>query len=401
MLIDDILLALTLPVMWVEIFLFVRQDREGRRDGHRAAALGFSAVCYAAFQLGLECRGAERFAGDGRAAYCVFLAVAAAVLLFQIREEQGWCLDHITVFSVKEFLDTLPVGLCVFRMENGMPLLVNPMADRISLALTKKPLTNGLALRDELLSRGAGLRRITDANGTAVLSFASGSVDIEGRECGELIFHDVTDLERVNEQLRAENARLGKMNERARQLNRTIDAVTIEGEMLKAKARVHDELGQALMATRRYLGSEEGSDAEERELIAMWRESAAFMTNVSFGQRKDAYLSIRETAEDVGVALDIEGELPRSDPAKQIAATAMHECLTNALRHAGGDRLFITCAPRSDGRLVLSISNNGRPPEGPVRESGGLATLRALTEREGGTMEIETNGRFTLRITMP
>ncbi|MBO4914646.1 MAG: hypothetical protein J5449_05505 [Oscillospiraceae bacterium] len=401
MTIDDILLALTLPLMWFEIFLVVRQDRERRRMAQRVFALLVSAACFAAFQLALQTRGAGRFVPEERAVYAAFLALAAAALLYQVLEERAWGRGHITALSVRESLDTLPVGLCVYRKENGMPLLVNPMADRVSMGLTKKPLTNGKLLHDELFGHGGGLRRITGSEGTTVFSVSFGSVSIEGRECGELLFHDVTDLERVNEQLRAENARLRRMNERALQLNRTIDAVTIEGEMLKAKARVHDELGQALIATRRYLVSGKDSASDERELIAMWRESAAFMTNVSFGQRKDAYLSIRETAEDVGVSLELTGELPQSEPAKQIAATAMHECLTNALRHAGGDRLFINCAPRSDGRQVLTISNNGRPPEGPIRETGGLATLRALTEREGGTMELDCSGRFKLTITMP
>ena len=48
------------------------------------------------------------------------------------------------------------------------------------------------------------------------------------------------------------------------------------------------------------------------------------------------------------------------------------------------------------GRDVAVFVSDGEPPAGPVRETGGLANLRALIERQGGQMEIESAPVFRL-----
>ena len=80
--------------------------------------------------------------------------------------------------------------------------------------------------------------------------------------------------------------------------------------------------------------------------------------------------------------------------------SAVHECLTNTVKHAGGDRLWLTL--RSDGSILTAeLTNNGAPPQGSIRETGGLLNLRRTVENAGGNMTTETAPRFLLRVELP
>ena len=48
--------------------------------------------------------------------------------------------------------------------------------------------------------------------------------------------------------------------------------------------------------------------------------------------------------------------------------------------------------------LTVVFSGNGEPPQGPVRETGGLRILRTITEQSGGTMEVSTEHCFTVTL---
>ena len=49
-----------------------------------------------------------------------------------------------------------------------------------------------------------------------------------------------------------------------------------------------------------------------------------------------------------------------------------------------------------DAAVTVELTNDGRPPAGPVRETGGLKNLRALVENRGGRMTVESAPVFRL-----
>ena len=49
----------------------------------------------------------------------------------------------------------------------------------------------------------------------------------------------------------------------------------------------------------------------------------------------------------------------------------------------------------------LELRNNGEQPAEPIRESGGLGSLRTLVEKEGGSMKISVYPDFILSIFFP
>ncbi|MBQ2203921.1 MAG: ATP-binding protein, partial [Oscillospiraceae bacterium] len=71
-----------------------------------------------------------------------------------------------------------------------------------------------------------------------------------------------------------------------------------------------------------------------------------------------------------------------------------------AVKHAEGDRLFAAITRTAAG-TVMTVTNNGRPPKGPVAESGGLLSLRRSAEAAGGQMRIQSLPAFSLTLTFP
>ena len=54
-----------------------------------------------------------------------------------------------------------------------------------------------------------------------------------------------------------------------------------------------------------------------------------------------------------------------------------------------------------DSWVCAVLTNDGRPPEGDIREGGGLSALRGLVEDAGGRMHVQSTPGFALRVEIP
>ena len=103
---------------------------------------------------------------------------------------------------------------------------------------------------------------------------------LQGTECTELsgIFQlsaaDTTEIHAVTETLREKNKGLEALNLRLRKYGENVDELTRAKERLETKSRIHSELGQALLASRRYLV---GGSEEEELPLEQWRGSIAML----------------------------------------------------------------------------------------------------------------------------
>ncbi|KMO22273.1 ATPase, partial [Methylobacterium indicum] len=92
----------------------------------------------------------------------------------------------------------------------------------------------------------------------------------------------------------------------------------------------------------------------------------------------------------------------------------VQEGLTNALRHAGAERVVVAVAEEADGRLRLTVEDDGggfgpQPGEGPTEgqaegfgEGRGLAGMRERVEALGGHLALAPRAPGTaLRIVLP
>lgn len=314
--------------------------------------------------------------------------------------------------SVKEAVDDLPTGICCY-LENGRVILVNEVMQRISLELCGHTVLDGTELA-AAASKAAG-HEGQEGRGSArglgrVYRFEEGSV--QSREgMRQLLAADVTDEYAGLLEVSEKNRQLRELSERLRAAVGEAERLSVEKEYLDAKIRVHSVLGGLLAATARYMraageereagpgqadetgGSGRFSDRQRlAELALEWERLPSALLDRE-PSRKSSYEALMRAAGDVGIKIVLDGELPEKEPFRRVMLTAVGECITNTFRHSGGDELRISW----DGSRA-ELTNNGRPPEGPVVEKGDLADLRRLAEGAGAVMTIESSPVFRLVI---
>ena len=300
---------------------------------------------------------------------------------------------QLSPVSIKESCDHLPSALC-FAWENGLPCLKNLKMDELSHLLTGEALLNANDFWKTM-----ELHPIVTLENGQTWSFERVRLGMSGKTVYQITGTNITEEAQLQRELEEDNLRLKNMNRRLRQYGQDVQEATREKEILRAKTRVHDELGHALLQTRQFLSDTQG-DAES--VCAAWRQNVRLLLGkYADEQRFDAFAQLARAAQAIGVTIERRGVFPaEGTESAQLVETAAHECLTNLVRHAGGTRLEIIGEKVASGWRIHYL-NDGSAPSGPIVEGSGLTALRARTEAAGCAMDIEYAPHFELTLTLP
>lgn len=332
-------------------------------------------------------------------------AVAAVVLgccSFLLWQEQNWRKNTLSRSSIKDALDEISSGLCFYR-PGGRVILSNRSMNDLCFRLLGISLQNG-ELFFRSLQQGQVHPEAEQLSGGEAPSFrlSDGSVWTFSHEMldgiHQLSAADTTQLQKVTDELKEKNLALAAMNLRLRQHGENVDALTRSKERLEIKMRIHSELGQALLSTRRFLLEEEGKRQPPLEL---WQKNISML-------RKEAQLKepgqplelLRGMAAATGIETRFSGEFPRDEGVQRLLVQVAAEALTNAIRHAKAKTLFIRLDEDKEG-YEAQFRNDGNAPEGRIVEGGGLGSLRRKIEAEGGCMKVSDRPCFTLQVRLP
>ena len=307
----------------------------------------------------------------------------------------------LTAQSVREGLDQLPDGVC-FSLPDGFPHLVNNRMQQISNTAFGSGVSDALALNRRFENRGflPGCAVDEDKGNTffilpddSVWQIRQQQINAAGKPFMETIAFDVTERYKMICELRKRNKHLEAVNRRLRDYLNYIDRSVREKEILSAKISLHNRLGQCLLIVNNYLG---GSENDRKTVTDQLRETVALLqSNQPDTPEADRLQAVLKAADAVGVKTTIRGEIP--DRYKSLFEVALHECLTNTVKHAQGTLLEAEIV-EADGVLAMTFANDGIPPKGPIRESGGLHNLRVMAGKQNGTMEIESAPAFRLTL---
>ena len=388
----------------------------------RSRALAFSVLLLSLSYIVLQCACSRCLQTDlspGRAAFVdVFTAgrglvpaalcgIMAAGIGLVWRDLSRRAFLRITPSSIKDALDTLPSGVCFYR-EDGRMLLVNRTMENLCRRLTGEALVNGRTffeqLHAETLPEGcqraaAGEEPVIVLPDGAAWSFSRKQVKDQKFTSEMLVASDVTELYEKTRALNEAREKVTALNRRLTEFNREIVDLTAAREILNAKVKIHDELGGNLLSIRRYL-LEGGSPKDLGEIAERLRGNIAFLKSGQTEARRDEYALMLETAKALGVTVQVTGSMPEWENARHILTVAIHECFTNTLRHAHGSALFVDIH-ETERRVTAEFRCDGEQPKGPIRERGGLRSLRELTEGAGGRMDVRTTPDFCITIEVP
>ena len=335
------------------------------------------------------------------APWIIFVAVivlAAIHFAIALPREYRRRKSELSPFSIKEATDKLPMGIC-FADPDGRIILCNNLLRRLSFALCghelqiKSDLENALMQPDDCVIVNNGCYILPDHT---VWQFCTQNITVDGDNCWQQVTaHNVTELydncqkqEQINKELRNINRKLKKLYER-------MEDDIKEKESLELKVYIHDAIGRSLLTIRDIIDS--GEDTERK--IETLQEAVSMLTSnrvATLGTMEE----VKQTAGVLGVSVKTEGYLPPNCAAEELTVAAAKECVTNCVKHAGGNEIYIRIAQR--GSLYdITITNNGTAPTEPIKEGSGLSSLRRRIESSGGEMHTSHKPRFALIITLP
>ena len=330
--------------------------------------------------------------------YAGLEALSALFLLLQARSGYRYRRSHLTPEAIRETIDLLPEGVC-FSAPDGTVLLSNLKMNVLCQEMTGSVLSHAERFwqRAEEMGekqKGQALVRLPDGE---AWRFSRTQHESEGKTVDQITAVNVTEQYRVIEELRQKNDHLQDIQRRMRAASDLSADMFVAQEAASARAALHNHLGQVLLMGRYYLEHRENTDA--RMVWVTTRE----MNRILLGEAREADRGKEDglqkaiiAAKSIGVSVFFEGGMPESGLVRSLLGQAIQECAANTVKHAEGDTLTV----RIEGGTI-TLTNNGRPPNSPIAESGGLLALRRAAEDAGCEMALQSQPVFSLTLRFP
>ncbi len=327
-----------------------------------------------------------------------FFSVGYIICMFRLMKD--FRKKNTDMGALKETMDLLPAGIA-FANEKGKVVFGNLSINRVSLAVTGKIFTNF----DSLISASEGesegnIRKVTYPDGSKVWQLNITQLNENGENEQQLTATDVTMQVKANEELQSKNEKLKEIRRRLDIYNRQAESIIVARELLNARMQVHNETGHVLLASRNYLDHPGSIDASKLLQTLKNTNTCLLKEYEEDDTERDLLTDAFEMADSLGVNIKLNGVLPEIGAWRSILAAAINESATNIRKHADGKELRIEVEVRKQG-IAYSIVSEGSHIDGPVKESGGLKSLRTLIESVDGSMEIITDSDLTLHINLP
>lgn len=317
-------------------------------------------------------------------------------------EHRRYKKKNLTPDAIRQAVNLLPEGIAVSDT-GGTVRLANLKMEALCRALTGEVLSDAdrfLAKLREQSIGPEGQLLVKTKSGEAWL-FEEEPITVDDKNYRQFIAHDITERYRIIEELKEKNSRLQDIQRRMRAVSDLSGDMFVAEEQAKARAALHNQLGQVLLMGRHYISHPE--DTDPKLVYTVTRQMNRFLLGEAEEPRTEAQDELGEAirmAGSIGVTVHLQGEAPKDSQHREILAQAIAECAANTVKHAEGDRLTAELSERESGFLAV-ITNSGKPPKGAVAESGGLLSLRRKIEAAGGTMRVESDPAFVLTLQIP
>ena len=315
-----------------------------------------------------------------------------------------WRKKNLSPLSIKESFDTLPMGICFYE-DNGLIRLSNTEMDDASFLLDKEALLNGSTFYEHLEKKeipdvtylSISPQEVILQKDEKVLSFRHYLHQIEKKDIHEIDESDITKTYELTKELEKKTKELQRLQKRLLSYEKNAKELITEKEILETKIHIHGNLGKLLLITKEKM-KQSLSHSEKEELLLLWEKGiSAFLTSEK-EEKKDGIQVLEETAKRIGIEIVFQGERYEKDSKEEkILLQAIHESLTNAVKHAQAKTLFVTLK-KEKLHDIIEIRNDGLLPKGDILEGGGLSSLRKLVEENLGKMEIVSKDAFLLGI---
>lgn len=344
------------------------------------------------------------FAGYHLSWVVILLAeIAFAIVLTVIKKDEIKSRENsITEMSIYEAFNDLPDGICVSRA-NGLPVLTNDRFYEVFEDLSGTLFRNAAELKPYINSSEPLI--LSDGS---VWEFRQKEMMVDGEHMIETSAFDITRLYFLSKEIEAKNASLSEQNTRLVNLLGNIAAVQREEEILASRVRIHDELGQIILMTRKLIanegtgGEDDPDKADYEDIIKEWDRVITMlgenMADVEPAKKNDKE-ALEHAAEAVGCKIHWNGELPDNDENVHLILQTVRETLMNAVHYGDASNVCVEM-DEMNGKTMVTISDDGKGAPNGVTERGGLKNMRRKIESKGGIMEVTADTAVVITIVL-
>lgn len=327
--------------------------------------------------------------------------------IMRLRAVRRTIKSSITEFSIGEALDSLPMGIA-FTSDDGIVYQSNHVIQDLCYKMlgdtlmdgndTWARIVNGDLLDGMILKRGE-MPMVTTPDGKTWM-FAKNKIHSEIADINQIVAINATREQQIVNELEVKTEQLADMNKRLRKYNNVVDDTIRREELLAAKMRVHDNMGEVLLATKVLLSNDRGPVTPEGVLLE-WKKDLSLLREEAKDEAAPTQVDrLIDAATHFGIDLQIIGDMPEDEDVMNLICVGIQECMTNAIQHADADQMYVTIN-KNEFEYEVTYSNNGDAPSKPISEGGGLSILRQAAEKMDATLSYPESKHFTLRLNIP
>lgn len=207
---------------------------------------------------------------------------------------------------------------------------------------------------------------------------------------------DITELEQMNRQLYEKNEALRKQNEKMKDLLDIPVPLESREALRTIRFKIHDMMGQRISCLQQIL-----NNRDYKNYGSIGRMLSRLLEDMEKEIKVKPDLILTEllgTYESLGIRFHIKGKLPEGAKGS-LFVEILREAAVNAIIHGKADEITVTF--EEENHYAMTVTDNGTGSSGPLKEGGGLSSIRTRVEKEKGTMAYTTGCPFILKVTIP
>lgn len=306
------------------------------------------------------------------------------VILKTLNEYKKRMKDSISLYSIKEAVDTLDFGLLFYR-QNGTIVLSNQVMHSLIWNLYNKRYYDA----HDLLKQWSQ----DFPERTILLDDVSWKYEIQSFQNFNLIvIFDISEHKKENDKLYQKEKELKIRNQELNQMLNDLETICKTNELIRMKNRVHDILGQRISILLRTIREHQDPD------IALLKEFSNDIIQELKNISDDCEYSLEMIVKDfesLGLQFETIGTLPKDKNIQKTFFEIALESTTNAIRHGYATCIHIESL-ETDTNYQLKIQNNGIIKENPIVEGGGITNMRRKMNDLHGSFTYDTDPQFTI-----
>lgn len=316
---------------------------------------------------------------------------------------------QMSSFSVKQALDTLDFGLLYYYAEGrhaGERILCNEKMEVLMFLMTGKYYSDGIKFSEYIKEKELknGCRKITIQSDVfyklpdkTIWQFEKHIVKAEDNDVIMLMASDVTEILKRTSSLYEQNQEIKKKNTELNKMLNNLSEACRKKEILRAKTKVHDVLGQNISMILRSVREHHVPD---RKLLMSFENGFPDEIKNDNDSTEYSLYSLASDFKDLGVKILIKGTMPSDLRIRKAFYKTASEAFTNAIRHGYATEIEVNVSKKYN-MWELIITDNGITSEEVPSEGGGLKSMREMAETLGGTFSYALLPHFNIKTIIP